>query len=410
MKYVRMPMEEESPEQFGYERIKYNLSESSVRDRSFGELGIDLEDLVLFYGDHEGHPGLRRIIAAASGVDEHEVLVTAGAAAALFILATTLLSKGDHLVVLRPNYATNIETPRAIEADISYIDLSFDDGFAIDVDRVVAEITPRTKYVSVTVPHNPTGQMISEVDLRRLVAAVESAGCRLLVDETYREMTFGEPLPTAASLSTRAISVSSLSKTYGIPGIRIGWLLCKDPDLMHTLLAAKEQIGICGSVVDEEIAYQALRQREVWLPELHTRIATALGIVREWIAREDRMQWVEPRGGVVAFPRIRPDAGVDLEEFYRALTDEHGTYVGPGHWFEQPRSHMRVGFGWPTLDELRGGLAGISAALRTAAGWPARGSWASGCSEARGADGVAVAQSVTDQVWPAVVGGYSLGA
>ena len=157
------------------------------------------------------------------------MLVTAGAAAALFIIATTLLGKGDHLVVLRPNYATNIETPRAIEADITYIDLSFDDGFAIDVDRVVAEITPRTKYVSVTVPHNPTGQMISEADLRRLVAAVESAGCRLLVDETYREMTFGEPLPTAASLSLRAVSVSSLSKTYGIPGIRIGWLLCRDP-------------------------------------------------------------------------------------------------------------------------------------------------------------------------------------
>ncbi len=367
MKYVRMAMEEESPEQFGYERIKYNLSESSVRDRSLGELGIDLDDLVLFYGDHEGHPGLREIVAAASGVDEHEVLVTAGAAAALFIIATTLLGKGDHLVVLRPNYATNIETPRAIEADITCIDLSFDDGFTIDVDRIVAEITPRTKYVSVTVPHNPTGQMVTETDLRRLVAAVESAGCRLLVDETYREMTFGEPLPAAASLSTRAVSVSSLSKTYGIPGIRIGWLLCKDPDLMRTFLAAKEQIGICGSVVDEEIAYQALRQRDVWLPELNARIESALGVVREWIAHEDRMEWVEPRGGVVSFPRVRPDAGVDLDEFYRVLTDEYGTYVGPGHWFEQPRAHMRVGFGWPTLDELSGGLAGISAALQAAA-------------------------------------------
>ena len=371
MKYVRMAMEEESPEQFGYERIKYNLSESSVRDRSLRELGIDLEDLVLFYGEHEGHPGVREIVAATSGVDEHEVLVTAGAAAALFIIATTLLGKDDHLVVLRPNYATNIETPRAIEADITYIDLSFDDGFAIDVDRIVAEITPRTKYVSVTLPHNPTGQMISEPDLRRLVAAVETAGCRLLVDETYREMTFGQPLPTAASLSSRAVSVSSLSKTYGIPGIRIGWLICRDPDLMHTLLSAKEQIGICGSVVDEEIAYQALRQREVWLPEIHARIATALGVVREWIAHEELMEWVEPRGGVVCFPRVRPDAGVDLDEFYRALTEEYGTYVGPGHWFEQPRGHMRVGFGWPTLDELRTGLAGISAALRSAVRQPA---------------------------------------
>jgi aspartate/methionine/tyrosine aminotransferase len=366
VKYVRMAMEEESPEEFGYERIRHNLSESSVRDRSFGELGVDLDDLVLFYGDHRGHPGLRDLVATTSGVDEDDVLVTGGAAAALFIIATTLLDRGDHLVVLRPNYATNIETPRAIGADITYIDMSFDEGFAIDVDRIAAAITPHTKCVSLTVPHNPTGQMISEDDLSRLVAAVETAGCALLVDETYREMTFGEPLPTAASLSPRAISVSSLSKTYGIPGIRIGWLLCTDPDLMRVFLAAKEQMGICGSVVDEEVGYRALSQRDAWLPETHARIARALGTVREWINGEELMEWIEPRGGVVSLPRITPGAGVDIDEFYRVLVEEQGTYVGPGNWFEQPRAHMRVGFGWPTLDELRGGLAGISAALRAA--------------------------------------------
>ena len=157
-----------------------------------------------------------------------DVLVTAGAAQALFIIATSLLEKGDHLVVVRPNYATNIETPRAIEADVSFLDLTFEDGFRIDPEKLMALVTPRTKYVSITLPHNPTGVMMSEDDLRGLVGRVESAGCRLLVDETYREMTFGEPLPVAATLSERAISVSSLSKTYGIPGIRTGWLVCRD--------------------------------------------------------------------------------------------------------------------------------------------------------------------------------------
>ena len=132
------------------------------------------------------------------------MLVTAGAAGALFIIATTLLEKGDHLVVVRPNYATNLETPRAIGADVSYLDLAFEYGFAVDVDRLAALMTPRTRYVSVTLPHNPTGQIMSEADLRRLVGIVEAAGCRLLVDETYREMTFGTPLPCAASLSPRA--------------------------------------------------------------------------------------------------------------------------------------------------------------------------------------------------------------
>jgi aspartate/methionine/tyrosine aminotransferase len=371
VKYRRMPIEEESPEQFGYDRIRYNLTESSVRDRSLSDLGIELGDLLLFYGDHAGNETFRDLVAAqsggeAGGVGRGDVLVTAGAAQALFIIATSLLDKGDHLVVVRPNYATNIETPRAIEADVSFLDLTFEDGFRVDPEKLMALVTPRTRYVSVTLPHNPTGVVMSEEDLRGLVAQVESAGCRLLVDETYREMTFGEPLPVAATLSERAISVSSLSKTYGIPGIRTGWLVCRDGDLMRTFLAAKEQIGICGSVVDEEIAARAFAQREVWLAELQPFISRQLQVVREWIADEEMFEWVEPGGGVVCFPRIKPEVPVDVDEFYRVLGEVHGTYVGPGHWFEQDRRHMRIGYAWPRPDELEGGLAAISGSVRAA--------------------------------------------
>jgi len=368
--YRRMPIEEESPEQFGYDRIRYNLTESSVRDRSLSDLGVTLEDGLLFYGDHAGNERLRGLIAAqsggAGGVTRGDVLVTAGAAQALFIIATSLLEKGDHLVVVRPNYATNIETPRAIEADVSFLDLTFEDGFRVDSEKLMALVTPRTKYVSITLPHNPTGVMMGEADLRGLVGEVERAGCRLLVDETYREMTFGEPLPVAATLSERAISVSSLSKTYGIPGIRTGWLVCRDGELMRTFLAAKEQIGICGSVVDEEIAVRALEQRAAWLAELHPFIAGQLRVVRDWIAGEELMEWVEPGGGVVCFPRIRPEVPVDVDEFYRVLGEVHGTYVGPGHWFEQDRRHMRIGYAWPLPEELEGGLAAVSASIRAA--------------------------------------------
>ena len=371
MKYRRMPIEEESPEQFGYDRIRYNLTESSVRDRSLADLGVDVGDLLLFYGDHSGNETFRDLVAAqsggeAGGVSRDDVLVTAGAAQALFIIATSLLDAGDHVVVVRPNYATNIETPRAIEADVSFLDLTFEEGFRVDLERLMALVTPRTRYVSVTLPHNPTGVMMSEQDLRGLVARVESAGCRLLVDETYREMTFGEPLPVAATLSERAISVSSLSKTYGIPGIRTGWLVCRDAGLLRTFLAAKEQIGICGSVVDEEIAARAFAQRETWLAELHPVIAARLQVVRDWIAGEDMIEWVEPAGGVVCFPRIKPEVPVDVDEFYRVLGEVHGTYVGPGHWFEQDRRHMRIGYAWPLPEELEGGLAAISGSVRAA--------------------------------------------
>ncbi len=369
MRYRRMPIEEESPEQLGYGAIRRNLAESSVSDATLGDLGAGLEGLVLQYGDHLGLPALRSEIAGdVPGADPDDVMVTPGAVAALFILHTSLLEPGDHIVVARPNYATNVETPRAIGADVSYLDLEFEDGWGVDPARIAALMTPRTRLVSLTTPHNPTGTTLDEATLREVITLVERAGARLLVDETYREMTFAEPLPVAASLSPSVISVSSLSKTYGLPGIRIGWLVTRDRSLRDRFLAAKEQILISGSLVDETIALEALRRRPAWLPVIRERIDTAFTLTAEWLDGHERLEWIPPQGGVVGFPRIRPGAGINADTFHRVLFEEHGTIVGPGHWFERPRSYFRLGYGWPTLDELREGLAAIDAALQTAEG------------------------------------------
>ena len=134
MKY-RLPSQ--APEQLGYERIKFNLAESSVRDRSLRELGLNLEETQLCYDDHLGLPGLRKLMAEqGDGLSEDDILVTAGASAALFIIATSLLGKGDHIVVARPNYATNIETPRAIGCDISYLELTHENQYRVDIDEL----------------------------------------------------------------------------------------------------------------------------------------------------------------------------------------------------------------------------------------------------------------------------------
>lgn len=365
MRYVRMPIEVESPEQMGYANLDCNLTESSFADATIDDLDLDLTGLVVAYTDHVGHPELRaRLAADGDGrLTPDDVLVVAGAAAGLFIVATTLLSAGDHLVVARPNYATNIETPRAIGADIDFLDLTFEEGWRVDLDRLAALIRPETAYVSLTCPHNPTGTMMTRAELDAVIDLVESRGTRLLFDETYREMSFPAALPIAATLSDRAISVSSMSKTYGLPGIRIGWVLTRDTELMSRFLAAKEQIFICNSVVDEEIAFQALGRSEDTLPAIRSAIGDRLAIVRDWFAGQDALEWVEPTGGVVCFPRLRADAGIDVERFYAALNGEYKTFVGPGHWFDQPRSYLRIGFGWPPEDELRRGLANISAAV-----------------------------------------------
>ncbi|MCZ8544179.1 pyridoxal phosphate-dependent aminotransferase [Mesorhizobium qingshengii] len=365
MNYTRMVIEKEAPEEYGYDRIRYNLSESSIADQKLSDIGLSLPDLTLFYGEHRGDKELRALIAAQdAGVSPDDVLVTAGAAGALFIISTSLLSASDHLVVIRPNYATNIETPRAIGCAIGFVDLAFEDGFAIDVERVKAAIQPNTRLISVTCPHNPTGTMMSRTELDALVAIAEASGCHLLVDETYRDLSYGKRLPSAASLSPRAISVSSLSKAFGIPGIRIGWLITRDAALQEKFLAAKEQIGICGSVIDEGIARGMLERRDTFLATLLPEMAKRRDIVQAWIDNEPLVDWVRPEGGVVGFPRLNVDAGFDLDRFYVNLLETHGTYVGPGHWFEMPKRFFRVGFGWPTEAQLRGGLDAISAGLR----------------------------------------------
>jgi aspartate/methionine/tyrosine aminotransferase len=359
-----MPIEVESPEQFGYDRIRSNLAESSVADTPLRDLSVELDDLVLMYGDHLGRPGLRATVAAdGPGLGPDDVLVTPGAAAALFIIHTTLLGPDDELVVVRPNYATNLETPRAIGATVRHIDLRHEDGWAIDPGRIAALMTPRTRLVSLTNPHNPTGAVIPEAvlgDIVRLVEAHPSA--LLLVDETYREMTFGGALPLAATLSERAIGVSSLSKADGLPGIRIGWLTTRDRALFERFLAAKEQILIANSVVDEAIAEVALARRPERMPAILAGIEAALATVRGWIGGHDLFEWIEPRGGVVGFPRLQTDVPVDVDRFYRVLFERYGTIVGPGHWFDQSRRHFRLGYGWPSPIELEQGLAALTAA------------------------------------------------
>jgi aspartate/methionine/tyrosine aminotransferase len=366
MQFPRMPIEAESPEQFGYDRIRFNLTESSLRDRSLAELGVRLDDQLLCYTDHLGHPPLRELIAqrAGAGFKPDDVLLTAGAAQALFIIAVTLLDAGEHMVVVRPNYATNIETPRVLKCQIDYVDLDFDHGFQLDLDRLAAAIRPNTRLISLTQPHNPTGAAMSAETLRAAIALADRVGADVLVDETYRDMSFIEKTPVAAGLGERVISVSSLSKSYGVPGIRLGWILARDPALMHRFLCAKEQIGICGSVIDEAIGHQVYAGAEAWLAESGARLREGFDTVSAWVQREPLIEWVAPTGGCVCFPRVRDNTGFDAARFYGALNNDHGAYVGPGHWFEMPDCYFRIGYGWPTPEELAGGLAAISAALR----------------------------------------------
>jgi aspartate/methionine/tyrosine aminotransferase len=210
--------------------------------------------------------------------------------------------------------------------------------------------------------------MFDLASLHALIELAERSGAVLLVDETYRDLTHGSPLPIAATLSSRAISVSSMSKAYGLPGLRVGWAVCRDPQLAETLLAAKEQMFICGATLDEAIAARVLADRARILPPILDDVRRRLAIVRQWMNGQGTFEWIEPKGGVVGLVRFRAEIAVETSRFYEVLLAKLGTYVGPGHWFEVNDRHFRLGFGWPTEGELRAGLSALSAAAVDAAG------------------------------------------
>jgi aspartate/methionine/tyrosine aminotransferase len=365
MKYIRMPIEIESPEQLGYDTIEYNLAESSVQDAIFQDLKLNLDQLVLAYGHHAGIPALRELLAAPySGIAADDVLITAGAAAALFIVATSLLDKKDHLIVMRPNYATNIETPKAIGCEIDYVDLHFEKKFEPDITFIESLIQPNTRYISITTPHNPTGVVISEQALKQLIQIVEKHNCYLLVDETYRDLSYDTLPPLAATLSNRVISVSSVSKAFGLPGIRIGWLITRNKQLQETFLAAKEQIFLCNSVVDEEIALQFLQYKAQHLPAIQKKVQANFQILNTWMHQQSFLEWVPPEAGVICFPRLKKEMKADMPAFYDTLYHRYKTLVGPGHWFDMDQRYMRIGYGWPTAPALKKGLENITLALK----------------------------------------------
>ena len=368
MHYRRMPIEVESPEELGYDKIECNLAESSFADQRLRDLGMNMNDLLLFYGDHKGKPELRELIAAEYNVDPKDVLLTSGAAPALFIVATSLLEKGQEVLVTKTNYATNIETPRAIGAKVNLLTLRFENKYGIDLEELDKSITPSTKLVSLTYPHNPTGVTVDYNALNQIIQLVEKKSSFLLFDETYRDMHFSSPPPLAASLSSSVISIGSMSKSYGLPGIRIGWLICTNDQLMETFLAAKEQIFITNSVVDEEIAYQYLLNKSKYFPQVKSTITQNFALVKDFMNKQKCLEWVEPSGGCVCFPRIKKDINVNTESFYDLLLNKYKTYVGRGKWFEEDDRYMRIGFGWEKEEKLKKGLQNIVKAIEDASG------------------------------------------
>jgi aspartate/methionine/tyrosine aminotransferase len=352
--------------------VRFDLAESTCPALRLGEiLGPDvlarLTGLEVGYGTTQGDPGLRALLAEGTGVAPDQVLLTPGAAPAMFLLAFTLTQPGDHAVLTTPCFPPARTTLDAVGLAVTPVRLRFDDGYRLDVDAVAAALTPETRLVSLASPQNPSGIRITEPELTALLRRVDEIAPHavVLVDETYRETAFGaDPVPpSVARLASRVVTCSSLSKSHGAPGLRVGWLTCTEPVLYDRLRLTKFNTLVGGSGVDELLAVEVLRQREQILGARREALTSTLESLRRWAAEhEDTVEFLPPDGGALCCLRLRDATGT--HRFYEALA-ERDTRVAPGSWFGESDRVFRLGFGHLPVSEFGQALERLGDALST---------------------------------------------
>lgn len=350
---------------------RHHLTASDAQSMSMAELlalaGDEdreaFEALSLGYTTTFGDPGLREAIAATYATAEaDDILCFAGAEEGLYLAMQVLVGPGDHAIVVTPNYQAAETVPLAL-CDVSGVALDPARDWYLDLDAVAAAIRPNTRVISVNFPNNPTGTVPDAADMARLAALCDEHGIHLFNDEVYRglELDPGRTLPQAADLSERGLSLNVTSKSLGLPGLRIGWIACRDRELIGRLERAKHYTTICNAAPSEVLARIALKAREPILARNRGIIAANLPHFDAFFAeRPDLFQWRAPDGGCVAFPRYLGDDGV--EAFCTELIEEAGVLLLPAGIYRSaltatPEDRFRIGVGRrdpePGLDAFR---------------------------------------------------------
>jgi aspartate/methionine/tyrosine aminotransferase len=246
----------------------------------------------------------------------------------------------------------------------------FEDGYRVDLDAFRDRLSAHTRLVMYASPQNPSGVAITRHEVDEMLTAM-SRRCPdavLLIDETYREATYGGslPAPSFAGLSGPVLTCGSLSKAYGVPGLRIGWLTVADPRLREQLRLAKFNSSVCCGMLDEFLATRLLSRADQLLASRGTLMARARATVERWVGeQEGRLQWLRPNAGAFCCTRLSPDAfgPSELRRFHDRLAGGQ-TAVAPGPWFGDSAHVLRLGLAYPPAGQLEQGLGIIADALR----------------------------------------------
>ncbi len=338
---------------------RYHMTASDMETLTLGEL-LELaepadrdvwQNLPLGYIETYGTPALRRTVAGTyDTLDAADILCFAGAEEGIFAAMHALLEKDDHAIVVTPNYQSAETLPLGI-CKTDGIALDAAHGWTLDLDELKRKLTAKTRLIYVNFPHNPTGKVIDHASFTALIALCRQHGIYLLSDEVYRglERDPSIRLPQAADHYERGLSLNVMSKAYGLPGLRIGWIACRDHELLSRMERIKHYLSICNAGPSEHLAIIALKARERILVRNHELITGNLKAMNTFFDEfSDLFDWSVPDGGCIAFPRYKGQDGV--ETFCRRLAEEDGIVLLPASIYGSalgvtPTDRFRIGFG-----------------------------------------------------------------
>jgi hypothetical protein len=337
---------------------RYNLANSGILGCETRDLEIGPDDILVNGPNRDGYPPVLEAIGSLYGVEPERVVPAEGTSGANFLAFAGLIDPGDEVLVEQPTYEPLLAALELVGARVRRFARRFEDGWRIDLDSLRSQMSDRVKLVVITNPHNPSGVFLPPDE----IAAAGEGGAYVLVDEVYRDILGilgGDAPPSHVHLGPRFLATSSLTKSYGLSGLRCGWVLAS-PDVADRLRRVRDCLGAVGSVPSDGLALAALRQ----LPRLAERTRSLLEPnqrqIREFLAEHaDLLDCVLPPRTMMVFPRLRREEDSQpLHDRLRRLE----TSIVPGRFFESPR-HFRLGFA-VRPEDVAAGLRHLSAALR----------------------------------------------
>jgi len=367
----RIPLEDWMRE--FYFATELDLGSSGLQYYSFPEFsaitGFSMADLEkVGFDDSEtfGEPGLRQAIADRWGDGNAQtVLLGNGSNEIGFMLMYAMLNAGDEVVAMEPIYHTLNNLPEAIGCHVKHWPIRYEDHWQPDFEALERLLTPKTRMVSVNFPHNPTGISLTPEQQRRLVDMVSSVGAYLIWDAAFEDLIHvGKPLPSPRKHYDRCITTYTMSKCYGMPGVRLGWALCPH-EVFENIELLKDYTNLYVSPLIEAVGLKAVTHAEQLQAGRMDQVKGNLARLDDWMeAHRAHMDWVRPMGGVTGFPRLINGANADV--FCRALAKQEGVMLVPGTCFKNPH-HVRLGFAGP-CDFFEQGLDRLSRFLKRGGG------------------------------------------